>query len=77
MRMYLMYMTTFERIQSEFAAGRTVMICTHLKSWIFRPKHAEMFRPAKASDATDGVYMQRGRAWDYVLPGYVRFEKSA
>jgi len=61
----------YDKIQDHLKSGGVVVIRTHLKQWEFKPKHAAMFRRGKAGES--GVYMQRGKSWDYVLPEYVHF----
>jgi len=66
-------MTLFERIQAHLAEGGKVLIATYTKATLYSPKHAAMFKaPTKPTE--QGVYVQHGRRWDYVISAeYVRF----
>lgn len=66
-------MTLFERVQQHLSASRDnrVVVQTIYRATVFAPKHTDMLRPGKGDES--GIYMQRGRHWDYVPPEYVRF----
>lgn len=48
-------------ITRQLAAGRTVVLATHLRAWELNAKHAAMLKATKT-----GAYMQRGKNWDCI-----------
>lgn len=67
----------FEAIAARLAepTGR-VVITTYTRQTVYAPKHAGMFRAS--TQPTDlGVYVQRGKRWDYVLPQYITLARVA
>ena len=66
--------TLYEKIMRTFAAGRRVKVETVYRSTLYSPKHAGMFSPAIAGEP--GVWVDRGKRREYVLPHIVAFEKD-
>lgn len=64
-----------DKIQKHLAEhpSHVVRIQTMTRATDFKPKHAGMFRPAKAPET--GVYFQSGKKWSYALPSSVFFGK--
>ena len=51
----------YKQIQDTFAADGTVTIATYAKATHYDKRHANMFKSLK-----DGVYVQRGKGWDFI-----------
>jgi len=59
-------MNLYDEIQEHFRKGGNILIATHLRATKYQPKHAAMFRaPRKKNEQEHGVYVQRGKHWDY------------
>lgn len=62
----------YDKIQEHLASGGVVAVRTSMRQTNYSPKHAKMFRrPSKPSET--GVYVQRGKHWDYVFPEYIHY----
>lgn len=48
-----------------------VVLQTTYRVTIYKPKHAELFRPSQRKTDT-GVYVQHGKRAEYVFPEYLR-----
>jgi hypothetical protein len=65
----------YDRIQEHLQdPNNVVVVRTNLKQWNYTKKHAGMFK-APSKESEDGVYVQRGKHWDYVFPQYVHFAR--
>lgn len=53
------------KIDAHLARGGNVYIATHTRSTRFTMKHRGMIQARR-----DGIYMQRGRSWDFVAGMY-------
>ena len=56
---------TADRINAHLRAGGVVQVTTMTRSTVYEPRHAGMFR-----DGRDGLYVQRGRHYDYLGPAH-------
>jgi hypothetical protein len=61
----------YEKIQDHLSSGGVVAVRTSMRHTNYLPKHAKMFKPGKSGES--GVYVQRGKHWDYVFPEYIHF----